>query len=136
MNRRILDGGVLLADGAIITGDIKIERGGALAASRSIIAGDVKGDRALLIDLGVCEVGGQVELKRTGGPGTVLGLFPSITIFSCHIDGDLKITTRSQVSSFIVSNNEIRGRLDLTCNQSTFPMIVENNTLIRGNRHK
>lgn len=131
----IRDGGVLLTDGAIVTGDIKIERGGALAATRTLIAGDVKGDRALLVDLGLCEVGGEVELKRTGGPGTVFGLLPSISIISCHIDGDLEIT-RSQVNSFNVSNNSIRGHLELSRNHSTLPIVVENNTLIRKKNHR
>ncbi len=126
----ILNGGVLLIDGATVLGDIKVRPGGALAVSRATIAGKVESEQALLIELGLSDIGGKVELKRTQGPGTVFGLFPSVIVNANNINGDLKVS-RSDVQSFIVSDNVICGKLELSRNRSVFPMVVENNVILR-----
>lgn len=87
----ILQGGVLLMEGTTVAGDIEVEHGGALAASRTIVEGNVRAEQAMLIDLGFCDIGGNVELKRTGGIGAVFGILPSISMLNCDVLGNAKL---------------------------------------------
>lgn len=124
----IRDRGVLLTDGTLVTGNIRVEQGGALAATRTTIEGNVKADRGLLVDLGSCSVHGNVDLKRTGGPGTVFGLLPSVSVIACDVLGNLRIS-RSDVNSLVVVNNQIEGGFELTRNRSFLPANIEGNVV-------
>ena len=126
----ILNGGVLLMTGTTVRGDIEIESGGTLAASQAKIAGHLEAESAFLIDLNFCDIGGSVELKRTGGSGDLFGLLPSINLHSCHILGNLKVS-RSDVNSITITDNLIQGKLELSRNSSTLPIVVQNNTVLR-----
>lgn len=127
---QVIQGGVLFMVGATVNGDVQIEEGGAIVASQCTFFGDVKSDRALLIEIGTSDVLGNVDLKRTSGPGTVFGLLPAIFIFQNDISGNVKIS-RSDVNSINVFSNQIAGKLDLDRNISVLPPRIEGNVVGR-----
>jgi hypothetical protein len=124
----VVQGGILFLDGTTVLGNIKVAEGGALVASTATVNGNVKSDRALLIELGNCDIQGNVDLKRTGGEGTVFGILPLIIVFANDVCGNVKIS-QSDVNSFTVRDNLICGRLQLTNNKAVFPIVVENNVV-------
>ncbi len=109
------EGAIVAFDGdVIITGDLKVIDGGFVSANDCLIEGDVKADRAAIVDLLRATVGGDVSIKRTGGDA-VLGILPLISIQSCEIHGDVKVTNNN-VNSITISNNLIGGKLQVKNN--------------------
>lgn len=122
---------VALLDGVVITGNLKVIDGGFVSANNCLIEGDVKGNGAAIVDLFGVTVGGDVEIKRTGG-AAVLGLLPLISIISSDIDGDVKVTNNN-VNSITINNNLIGGSLQVRSNRSNSTSVSGNTTNL--NRH-
>ncbi len=122
---------VAFLGGVVITGDLEVVDGGFVSANDCVIEGDVKADRAAIVDLLRVDVGGDVQIKRTGGQA-VLGLLPAISIIQSDIYGDVKITN-NRVNSITVTENLIGGKLQIQNNRSTFTNISNNS--VNLNRH-
>lgn len=123
-----------MQDRVTITGDLKVVDGGYVSANNCLIEGDVKANGAAIVDMLGVTVGGDVQIKRTGGDA-VLGILPMISILSSDIYGDVKITN-NRVNSITVSGNRIGGELQVRNNQSLSTGISGNQTKLNRHCHR
>lgn len=123
--------GILLLEGTTVTGNILVRDGGVLAASGVTIGGNVTGNKAFLIDLVVSTIEGNVEIKNTGGEGTVFGLLPSVDLLGSEVGGNVEIKD-NDVNFIAIAQNDITGNLAVKNNTARLFISIASN-LIGGN---
>ncbi|WP_185975569.1 hypothetical protein [Tessaracoccus rhinocerotis] len=95
----IRDGEVCELDGAVIGGNLEIERGGTLVANEVTVDGDVQGEGHAAVTFVDGRVGGNIQLNG-GGAATVTGT---------DVDGDIQSEDNTGAQEF--SGNTIDGNL-------------------------
>lgn len=125
---------VAFSVGVVIAGDLEVVDGGFVSANDCLIEGNVKANGAAIVDLLRATIGGNVQIKRTGGD-PVIGLFPLISILNCDIGGNVTIMN-NDVNGIAVTGNDIGGKLDIRRNHANSTNVSGNRTNLNRHCHR